>query len=69
MQIYGGAGYTKDYLVEQYMRDCKIVSIYEGTCGIQAMDLLGRKLGMKGGKVFMTLIAEMQKWRCRGGSR
>lgn len=61
MQVYAGAGYTKDYLVEQYVRDCKIVSIYEGTCGIQAMDLLGRKLGMKGGQVFMTLIAEIQK--------
>ena len=48
MQVYAGAGYTKDYLVEQYMRDCKIVSIYEGTCGIQAMDLLGRKMVMEG---------------------
>jgi len=61
MQVFAGAGYTKDYLVEQYVRDCKIVSIYEGTCGIQAMDLLGRKLAMKGGTVFMSLIGEMQK--------
>ena len=61
MQVYAGAGYTTDYLVEQYMRDCKIVSIYEGTCGIQAMDLLGRKMGMEGGKVFMTFLGEILK--------
>jgi len=61
VQVFGGAGYTKDYLAEQYMRDCKIASIYEGTCGIQAMDLLGRKMGMQGGKVFMTFLAAIQK--------
>lgn len=56
MQVFGGVGYTRDYLVEQYVRDSKIASIYEGTCGIQAMDLLGRKLVMQGGKVFLTFI-------------
>jgi len=61
VQVFAGAGYTKDYLAEQYMRDCKITSIYEGTCGIQAMDLLGRKMGMQGGKVFMTFLAAIQK--------
>jgi len=61
VQVFAGAGYTKDYLAEQYMRDCKIASIYEGTCGIQAMDLLGRKMGMQGGKVFMTFLAAIQK--------
>jgi len=61
VQVFAGAGYTKDYLAEQYMRDCKITSIYEGTCGIQAMDLLGRKIGMQGGKVFMTFLAAIQK--------
>jgi tartrate dehydratase beta subunit/fumarate hydratase class I family protein len=61
MQVYAGAGYTNDYLVEQYVRDCKIVSIYEGTCGIQAMDLLGRKMGMEGGKVFMAFLGEILK--------
>ena len=60
MQVFGGAGYTKDYLVEQYVRDAKIASIYEGTCGIQAMDLLGRKMGMQGGKVFMTFLSAIQ---------
>ena len=60
MQVFAGAGYTKDYLVEQYVRDAKIASIYEGTCGIQAMDLLGRKMGMQGGKVFMTFLSAIQ---------
>ncbi|MGD9289272.1 MAG: acyl-CoA dehydrogenase family protein, partial [Desulfobacterales bacterium] len=46
VQVYGGYGYIKEYPVEQLVRDCKITSIYEGTDGIQAMDLLGRKLGM-----------------------
>jgi hypothetical protein len=45
--------------VEQFMRDVKITSIYEGTNGIQALDLIGRKLGMKKGKNFMMLLEEM----------
>lgn len=61
IQVYGGYGYIGEYPVEQYLRDCKITSIYEGTNGIQAMDLLGRKIGMKKGKYFMTLLEEMQK--------
>jgi alkylation response protein AidB-like acyl-CoA dehydrogenase len=61
IQIFGGAGYTKDYLVEQYARDCKITSIFEGTSGIQALDMLGRKLGMKKGTVFMNFLGEIQK--------
>ena len=61
IQIFGGAGYTKDYLVEQYARDCKITSIFEGTSGIQALDMLGRKIGMKKGTVFMNFLGEIQK--------
>jgi hypothetical protein len=61
IQVYGGYGYTREYPVEQLLRDCKIASIYEGTNGIQAMDLLGRKLGMKGGIVFMNFMQEIQK--------
>jgi len=61
IQVYGGAGYSHDYLVEQYARDCKIGSIYEGTSGIQAMDLLARKIGMKKGMVFMNFMGEIQK--------
>ena len=60
IQVFGGAGYTRDYLVEQYARDCKITSIYEGTSGIQAMDLLARKIGMKKGAVFMNFLGEIQ---------
>lgn len=61
IQIFGGYGYTKDFPVEQLLRDVRIAPIYEGTNGIQAIDLLGRKLGMKQGKVFMTLLAEIDK--------
>ncbi len=61
VQCYGGAGYTKDYPVEQLMRDSKIFQIFEGANGIQAMDLLGRKMNMKNGRLFMTLLEEIQK--------
>ena len=60
VQIFGGYGYTKEYPVEQLFRDCKITTIYEGTSGIQAMDLLGRKLGMHKGAVFLNFIQEIQ---------
>ncbi len=46
-------------------RDCKITSIYEGTSGIQAMDLLARKIGMKKGMVFMNFLGEIQKTAAR----
>ena len=61
VQVYGGYGYIKEYPVEQLMRDCRIFMIYEGTNGIQAMDLLGRKLGMKKGQPFLDYLSEMQK--------
>ena len=61
VQVYGGYGYIKEYPMEQLMRDCRITMIYEGTNGIQAMDLLGRKLGMKKGKPVMDLFGEMQQ--------
>jgi hypothetical protein len=58
VQVLGGYGYIGEYPVEQLVRDGKIMSIYEGTNGIQALDLLGRKLRMKGGKLFMDWMAE-----------
>ena len=58
LQTYGGYGYTKEYPVEQYVRDTKISSIYEGTNGVQAMDLVGRKMRAKQGMVFMAWMAE-----------
>ncbi len=60
VQVFGGYGYTKDFPVEQLLRDVRIASIYEGTNGIQAMDLLARKLGMKNGQVFMAFLQEIQ---------
>jgi alkylation response protein AidB-like acyl-CoA dehydrogenase len=61
MQVYGGYGYIKEYPQEQLLRDCRITMIYEGTNGIQAMDLLGRKLGLNKGKAIMDLFGEIQK--------
>jgi len=61
MQVFGGYGYTKEFPMEQLVRDCKITSLYEGTNGIQAMDLLGRKLSMKDGALFNALICEIKK--------
>ena len=60
VQVYGGYGYIKEYPMEQLLRDCRITPIYEGTNGIQAMDLLGRKLGLNKGKPIMDLMGEIQ---------
>jgi len=62
IQTYGGAGYTRDYPVEQYCRDAKIFSIYEGTNHIQAMDLVGRKLGQAGGANLQAFLGDVQKF-------
>ena len=56
IQVLGGVGYTSEFPAEQYARDCKIVSIWEGTTYIQSLDLVGRKLGMEGGQVFQDWI-------------
>ena len=61
IQVFGGAGYTRDYPVEQYARDVKIHSIFEGASGIQAMDLLARKLGKRNGQVFDAFLKEVLK--------
>jgi alkylation response protein AidB-like acyl-CoA dehydrogenase len=61
VQIYGGYGYICEYPVEQLMRDCRIFMIYEGTNGIQAMDLLGRKLSMNKGESFNYFLDQMKK--------
>ncbi len=62
IQTYGGAGYTRDYPVEQYCRDSKILSIYEGTNHIQAMDLVGRKLGQAGGANLNAFMGDVQRF-------
>ncbi|HKD41021.1 MAG TPA: acyl-CoA dehydrogenase [Myxococcaceae bacterium] len=59
IQVYGGAGYLRDHPVEQYCRDAKIFSIYEGTNHIQAMDLVGRKLGQAGGSHFQDFMRDV----------
>jgi alkylation response protein AidB-like acyl-CoA dehydrogenase len=57
LQVLGGAGFTTDWPLEQLVRDGRIPRIYEGTNGIQAMDLVGRKLGLKGGRLIGQLFA------------
>jgi hypothetical protein len=58
VQTYGGYGYIGEYPVEQLVRDVKITSIYEGTNGIQALDLVGRKLRIGGGALFIDWMNE-----------
>jgi butyryl-CoA dehydrogenase len=59
IQIHGGYGYTRDFPVEQYWRDNRLNMIHEGTHGIQATDLLGRKVLMEGGKGLQLLAARI----------
>jgi hypothetical protein len=56
MQCYGGHGYIRDNGVEQFVRDGRVNQIYEGANGVQAMDLVGRKLGRKGGAAVFALF-------------
>lgn len=56
MQVHGGYGYIREYGVEQYARDARIAIIYEGTNGIQAMDLIGRKLPYNGGQYLRSFF-------------
>ena len=64
LQCLGGYGYSKDYPVEQYLRDSKIMSLYEGTNGIQSIDLMGRKMRLNGGAPFNAFMAELEGF-CR----
>jgi hypothetical protein len=60
-QIYGGHGYIREWGMEQFVRDARIAQIYEGTNGVQALDLVGRKLGANGGRAiqaFFKIVAE-----------
>jgi alkylation response protein AidB-like acyl-CoA dehydrogenase len=60
-QVYGGHGYIQEWGMEQYVRDARIAQIYEGTNGVQAMDLVGRKLAQNGGRAvqaFFKLVAD-----------
>jgi alkylation response protein AidB-like acyl-CoA dehydrogenase len=59
VQTYGGHGFIRENGVEQLVRDARITQLYEGTNGIQALDLVGRKLPMKGGRAAQRLLGEM----------
>ena len=59
MQLYGGSGFTQEWGMEQFVRDVRIALIYEGTNGIQALDLVGRKLASDGGRAVFTFFAEL----------
>jgi len=59
VQTYGGHGFIRENGVEQLVRDARITQLYEGTNGIQALDLVGRKLPMKGGAAAQRLLGLM----------
>jgi hypothetical protein len=59
MQVHGGSGYTTHFPAAQYLRDSRIAMIYEGTNGVQALDLVGRKIGLNGGRALMAFMAEL----------
>lgn len=61
-QVFGGHGYIQEWGMEQFVRDARIGQIYEGTNGIQALDLLGRKVLMDGGKKLQKLAATLQEF-------
>jgi hypothetical protein len=67
MQCYGGHGYIRDNGVEQFVRDGRINLLYEGANGVQAMDLVGRKLGRKGGAAPLALFATISGWLAENG--
>ena len=60
LQIFGGSGYTRDYPLEQYIRDAKIDTLYEGTTAIQGMDLFFRKVGRDQGETLNKLLEQIQ---------
>ena len=62
LQVCGGSGYTTDWSIEQYLRDVRIAMIYEGTNGIQALDLVGRKLPMHGGRLMTNFQSEVTEF-------
>jgi butyryl-CoA dehydrogenase len=61
IQILGGYGFCSDFMPQQYYRDIRIIAIYEGTTGIQSLDLLGRKITQKNGKALELLATEIQQ--------
>lgn len=62
MQVFGGHGYVRDHGMEQFVRDARINQVYEGANGIQALDLVGRKMTMKGGKATLTFFSKIENF-------
>jgi hypothetical protein len=60
IQVHGGVGYIEETGAAQHLRDARILSIYEGTNGVQALDLVGRKLALAGGEIPWRLFAELR---------
>src|SRR4030095_9715166 len=65
MQVYGGYGYIMEYPVEQMLRDVRISSIYEGANGIQALDLIGRKMAKNGGELFRNFYGRLAEFAAK----
>src|SRR4026209_1888475 len=61
VQVHGGMGFIEETGAAQHLRDARITTIYEGTTGIQANDLVGRKMGREGGRTALTLLVEIEK--------
>ncbi|MBK8698813.1 MAG: acyl-CoA dehydrogenase [Saprospiraceae bacterium] len=61
LQVLGGYGFCTDFILQQYYRDVRIMSLYEGTTGIQSLDLLGRKITMENGKALQLLMAKIKQ--------
>ena len=67
LQTLGGSGFLQDYPVEQYIRDAKIDSLYEGTTGVQGMDLYFRKIVRDGGQALAAVLAEIRAFAAKDG--
>ena len=67
MQVHGGSGYTEHFPASQYLRDARITMICEGTNGIQALDLVGRKLPSNGGRAIMSWFADIDAFVSENG--
>ena len=62
LQLHGGSGFTREWGMEQIVRDCRITTIYEGTNGVQALDLVGRKLAANGGRAVFSFFSDIDEF-------
>jgi alkylation response protein AidB-like acyl-CoA dehydrogenase len=68
MQVHGGSGFTEHFPASQYLRDSRITLIYEGTNGVQALDLVGRKLPANGGRAISSFMGEIDAFVAANGA-